>query len=294
MDVILVYFMGMLDLLTSNKRIVIVALVVLAIPSYFIYDYTQNNPRFCTTCHLMSSAYETWDASAMHDLNCHNCHETGIVESLDHVREVMFGSPESVTKITVIENEECESCHTSNDPNWLQVANTAGHEVHVFTAEEEPECIGCHGLQLHVFEPPEETCYECHSHDHDIACEVMDVHCTVCHEFTVTEYELIPERENCLRCHPSQKVMGVSFPSAAHNNTACMDCHNPHIEEQHAECTTCHTETASGLHTLPAHTDCIICHVPHTSEPMRDVCISCHVDKADHGGTAECRACHGF
>ncbi len=291
----MVRLMKITEFIGKYKKILIVVIVILAIPSYFVYDYTQHNPKFCTTCHLMDEAYETWDASAMHDLNCHACHESDILESLDHVREVIFEKPEEVTKLTVIANEACESCHATNDPQWLQVSNTAGHKVHIYTQEEEPECIGCHGLQLHVFEPPEETCYQCHSHDHDAACEVMDVHCIVCHEFTATEHELIPQRDDCLRCHEGQQTMGVSFPSAAHSNTACDDCHNPHLEEQHTECVACHTESlGGGLHAVSAHDDCNDCHVPHSSEPMRDGCLSCHVDKTGHGGTAECSLCHGF
>jgi len=282
------------DFLKRNKKIAVATLLVLTIPSYFIYDYTQNNPKFCTTCHLMNDAYETWDASAMHELNCHNCHESNILESLDHVIEVLFENPDEVTKLTVIENEVCEKCHADNDPQWLQVANTAGHEVHLFT-QEEPTCIGCHGLQLHVFAASEETCYQCHSPDHDAACEVMDVHCIVCHEFTDTENELIPQRDDCLRCHEGQQIMGVSFPSGAHNDTACDNCHNLHIEEQIIECVTCHTEIlGGGLHTLSAHDDCNDCHVPHSSESMSDGCLSCHVDKTEHFLQAECSVCHGF
>ena len=287
--------MKITEFIGRYKKILIVAIVALAIPSYFVYDYTQHNPKFCTTCHLMDDAYETWDSSAMHDLNCHTCHESDMVESLDHVREVIFENPKEVTKITVIDNEACESCHAANDPQWLQVANTAGHEVHIFTQEEEAECIGCHGIQLHVFKPSEETCNQCHSLDHEAASEAMEVHCTVCHEFTATDHELIPQRDDCLRCHEDQQTMGVSFPGAAHNDTSCDNCHNVHIEEQHTECATCHTESlGGGLHAVSAHDDCNNCHVPHSSEPMRSGCLSCHEDRIGHGGTAECSLCHGF
>jgi hypothetical protein len=283
------------ELIGKHKKFLIVAVVLLAIPSYFVYDYTQHNPKFCTSCHLMDEAYDTWDVSAMHDLNCHSCHESDIATSMDHLREVLFENPNKVTKMTVIDNEACEDCHANNDPQWLQVANTAGHRVHIYLQEEAPECIGCHGIQLHVFEPPEETCYDCHSHDHDAASELMDAHCIVCHEFTTTEHELIPQRDDCLQCHEGQETMGVSFPSAAHNNTACENCHNPHLEEQHTECSTCHTESlGGGLHVVSAHDNCINCHVPHSSGPMSVECLSCHVDKTEHGGTAACSVCHGF
>jgi len=280
------------ELIGRNKKIFAAALVVLAIPSYFVYDYTQHNPKFCTTCHLMDEAYETWDASAMHDLNCHKCHESDMLESLDHVREVVFEKPEEVTKLTEIDNEVCENCHATNDPQWLQVVNTAGHEVHFFGVNQPPDCIDCHGIQLHVFEPPEETCEECHGEEYEQPVEDMHTHCVVCHEFTVTEHELIPERGDCLDCHEAQDTMGVSFPTDAHTDTPCMNCHNPHEEEQHTECSVCHDVSTEGLHTESAHTDCEACHTPHSSEPMRDNCLSCHLDKVDHFAPADCATCH--
>ncbi len=286
--------MGLLELLKKNQKIIFAALIVVAIPSYFVYDYTQHNPKFCTTCHLMNEAYEAWDASAMHDLDCHKCHETDMMESLGHVREVIFEKPQEVTKITEVDNKLCENCHASEDPQWLQVVNTAGHKVHFFESNEAPDCIDCHGIQLHVFEPPEETCDACHGEEFDQPCVDMRVHCVVCHEFTVTGDDLIPARSDCLDCHEAQDTMGVSFPTDAHSDTPCMNCHNPHDREQHSECTTCHPVPSKGLHEETAHVNCISCHTPHSDEPMRDNCLSCHLDKTEHFEPANCVSCHSF
>jgi hypothetical protein len=284
--------MNIKELVVKNKKIFALAIVILAIPSYFVYDYTQHNPRFCTTCHLMDEAYDTWDASAMHNLNCHKCHETDMLESLDHVREVLFEKPEEVTKLTEIDNKVCENCHASDDPKWLQVVNTAGHQEHFFGKDMPPDCIDCHGIQLHVFEPPEETCMNCHSDEALQPTEDMHIHCVACHVFTVADKELVPERSQCLTCHEASKTMGVSFPTGAHNDTACINCHNPHEEEEHKECSACHDVSKKGLHMEMAHTDCVVCHTPHSSVPMRDNCLMCHLDKIDHFAPAECKTCH--
>jgi len=134
-----------------NQVLLLLILVIIALPSYLIYDYTQHNPKFCTTCHLMNTAYDTWNMSAMHDLDCHKCHETDMVESLGHVVEVVFEDPHEVTKITEIDNELCIDCHASNDYEWIQVMTTEGHRVHFFDNSDPPFCIDCHGLNLHVF-----------------------------------------------------------------------------------------------------------------------------------------------
>ena len=150
------------EMTKRNQILLILVLIIAAVPALFIYDYTQNNPKFCTTCHLMNSAYDTWNVSAMHHVNCHSCHETDMITSMNHVYDVLFKNPSEVTKPVEITNEMCESCHASNDPQWLQVVNTAGHKVHFFGEENYADCIDCHGLTLHVFEPPEQACLNCH------------------------------------------------------------------------------------------------------------------------------------
>jgi trimethylamine-N-oxide reductase cytochrome c-type subunit TorC len=280
------------ELIRKNKKTFALAIAVLAILSYFGYNYTQNNPKFCTTCHLMNEAYETWEVSVMHELNCHKCHETDLIESLNHVREVIFEKPTKVTKLTEVDNEVCKSCHAINNPQWPQVVNTTGHELHFFGSNQPPDCIDCHGLRLHDFVPPEETCEECHGEIYEQSVEDMDIHCLVCHEFTVLENKLIPERGDCLDCHESQETMGVSFPADAHTDTPCMNCHNPHEEEQYTECSVCHDVSTKGLHTESAHANCTACHTPHSLVPMRDNCLSCHIDKTEHFAPTDCASCH--
>ncbi len=272
--------------------IIVLALIVIAIPSFFIYDYTQNNPRFCTTCHLMNDAYDTWTVSAMHDLNCHSCHEGSMVENLGHVTKVLLSDPEVVTKETIIDNEKCESCHTSEDPQWLQVADTAGHKVHIFSNENIAECIDCHGINLHVFMPPEEACTQCHDDNRINVETIMGTHCVSCHNFLVEGDEPLPNRNDCIVCHVEEDSMGASFPYNAHNDTACMNCHNPHQDEPFPDCASCHEATGT-LHTTHSTNDCTSCHLPHSEVEIRNNCLSCHLDKSDHFAPTSCVSCHG-
>jgi nitrate/TMAO reductase-like tetraheme cytochrome c subunit len=277
-----------------NLILISIIVIVVMVPSVFAYNYFQNNPKFCTTCHLMNQAYETWDHSAMHEVNCHTCHEAGIVEGLGHVVDVITKNPQEVTRPTEVDNEICETCHTSEDPKWLQVVNTAGHKVHFFGSGQPPDCIDCHGIQLHVFEPPEEACDECHETTTMMGTPEMHIHCLVCHEFTVQDESLFPEHGECAACHEEKETMEITFPTNAHANTTCLNCHNPHVEEQQTDCVTCHDGPETGLHQLSAHGNCESCHVPHSSEDMRDVCVSCHTDKDEHYAPTECATCHSF
>jgi hypothetical protein len=280
------------ELTRRNQILIVLALLVVAIPSLFIYDYTQNNPKFCTTCHLMNEAYDTWEVSAMHDINCHACHETDMITSMDHVYEVLMLNPDDVTNLVEIENEMCEVCHATNDPQWLQVVNTAGHDVHFFGSDDHADCIVCHGMSLHVFRPPEEPCMECHDPERVHASEKMMADCLSCHDFIVNDDDLRPSRDDCIECHEDRSQIIVSLPVDAHIESTCTICHNPHGEVTSEDCSECH-EVEGGLHEISLHSDCISCHVPHEAVAVRDSCETCHADRRDHYATVNCLSCHG-
>lgn len=276
---------------SRRNQIIIVVLIILIIPSIFIYNYTQNNPRFCTTCHIMIEAYDTWQESPHRVINCHECHRTSIGESLQHVFDVLTKNPQEVTKPVDIENSWCEECHISEDPQWLQVRNTAGHLVHVYEGEVYAECIDCHGVSLHIFRPPEEACFQCHDVERLHAAEVMMAKCVSCHDFLVADDPLIPQREDCLECHPNRETI-VVIPPDTHMNSTCTLCHDPHEITISEECVNCHVGEG-GLHDVPDHNICTSCHIPHMDLPERAICETCHEDRVDHFAPISCTTCHG-
>jgi hypothetical protein len=240
----------------------------------------------------MNEAYDTWEVSAMHDLNCHSCHETDMVTSMNHVYEVVTKNPDDVTRPVEIENEMCEVCHATNDPQWLQVVNTAGHKVHFFGNDDHADCIDCHGMTLHVFRPPEEPCLVCHEPEKVHASETMMADCIICHDFLVESDDLRPVRDDCLECHGEKGLITISLPAEVHLESACTTCHNPHGDVTAEDCATCH-DAEGGLHDISLHTDCTSCHVPHEAVSVRKSCESCHVDKIDHYTPVNCLSCHG-
>ena len=279
----------------KNQLLLFLIVIIIALPSYLIYDYTQHNPRFCTSCHLMNEAYDTWKISAMHELDCHKCHETNMIESMEHVIEVLFKDPKNVTKPTEIDNELCIECHASNNYNWIQIMNTEGHKIHFFTNQDLPDCISCHGLSLHVFKPPYEICQDCHNEETWMSTPEYNIHCVDCHEFSTRI--IFPESVDCVNCHDFariNKIMDASMHQNVQIETYCISCHNPHTEDTFEDCKKCHNQAFIGLHDISAHQSCDMCHSPHEVQNRRDTCISCHVNKETHYYLAKCEICHSF
>ena len=48
--------------------------VVLGIGSVHLYDYTEHDPKFCVTCHVMDEPFDTWETSVHKTIECHDCH----------------------------------------------------------------------------------------------------------------------------------------------------------------------------------------------------------------------------
>jgi nitrate/TMAO reductase-like tetraheme cytochrome c subunit len=287
---------SLVPLSISNKKkiYILIILAFIFVPSVLAYNYFENDPRSCLSCHLMNPAYDAWDHSAMHDIKCHTCHEANILVNINHIIKVTVSDPEEVTTIAEVENQVCENCHVTNDPSWLQIADTIGHKVHFYESQNQPDCIDCHGLQLHVFEPPEEVCNKCHDETLSMDPEELNTHCIACHEFTEKTDVLRPHIRECLECHTERTITKVSFPTGAHEDTECMVCHNPHTSEQHTPCISCHDVKGNDLHALESHPTCESCHTPHSSEEIRGTCLECHTDKQDHFTDVKCASCHRF
>ncbi|HDO23304.1 MAG TPA: hypothetical protein ENG86_10755, partial [Nitrospirae bacterium] len=65
--------------LTLKGKIITVVLLLVVIiggsvVAFKFYNFTQNNPKFCISCHLMQPAYNAWSKSKHKGINCHSCH----------------------------------------------------------------------------------------------------------------------------------------------------------------------------------------------------------------------------
>jgi hypothetical protein len=214
-----------------------------------------------------------------------------MVTNIRNVIDVVTKNPSEVTKHAEIDNELCEACHTQNDPQWLQILGTSGHQVHVYGENDEVNCILCHGMELHDFVPGEEACLDCHDVEGVHAETSFISDCITCHDFLGEGDDLTPENDLCIECHGDEGEITVSMPEGTHIDTTCTNCHNPHGDAIAEDCSDCHS-VDEGLHDVAVHSNCVNCHVPHEVADIRDTCESCHLDKTEHYAPVSCTSCH--
>lgn len=284
---------------------------------YYVYDYTENNPRFCLMCHTMKPAWDQWATSEHRKLNCHACHRQSKLRGLRQLWIYLTKHPEEVGPHGHVPPQICAECHMSNNPRWRQVAATAGHRVHV--EREKIPCWKCHAKSIHRFRPPEKSCQECHKKTHITIAPMGKKHCTSCHNYLVAQVSMLPTRNDCLWCHQKELKARIVFDENSPMQFECQNCHNPHKERgQLVACSHCHgpesrnqpqkgslssaailTEKQAAIVQETIHEDCRSCHRPHTWNTKGDsTCLSCHAPLPKVAGHGEghkilqCADCH--
>ncbi len=278
----------------------VVALAVVSIGAFQgskFYDYSQNDPSFCRSCHTMEKAWERWNTSEHSKVNCHSCHISNPMADLQQVYVYALSKPDKVENHAKVSDAACASCHESGDPTWRQVESTAGHKIH--NDEAGIACTKCHSVTLHRFKPPKELCKACHEEKKMLVSQMADRYCLDCHNFLREDSPLRPTRETCLDCHQKLPQTRVTWPSDAPMKFACSDCHKPHESAKPTgNCTSCHNNVKNqGLHQRTTHTvtPCQTCHKPHEWKiTTRDACESCHSNKRAHNPGIVCKSCHDF
>jgi hypothetical protein len=242
-------------------------IVGLAYGGYRLYVYVEHEPAFCGSCHIMEAARKTWQAGPHHQVTCHMCHRQNIVDRTRIVWHWAIHDYQHVPPHTRLNRQVCEGCHLSQDPQWPQIAATAGHKIHVMRAD--LQCLSCHLPSLHAVEPTVEACQNCHTTARSNIGGMAGLHCMTCHNFLAqTEQDMLPQRETCLTCHATMQVKGETFPEGAPMPLNCSECHKPHTRPslQFQDCLGCHAAVLEGQAHLEhqALTTCIECHRPHS------------------------------
>jgi hypothetical protein len=280
-------------------KLLLAGLVILigfgAYAGHRFWNYTQHDPSFCRSCHLMESSWQKWQASAHAQVDCHACHQQSVRDNLEQLVKFIALRPDAISKHAEVDYTKCGACHLSNDPKWMQVAGTAGHQVHFQKLG--LECVGCHSKGVHTFVRPSDSCRDCHAEVMVRAKRMEVLHCTSCHPFLATGSALkAPTRQQCLDCHALLQET-TTFPREAPMQLPCNQCHKPHVagHPTSTDCGTCHHMKEHGLHARVGHADCVSCHPPHTWLPQeRATCEACHSDRTDHYTEAACATCHSF
>ncbi len=298
---------------------IIIALLLLVIlvgggvVAFKFYDFTQNNPKFCISCHLMKPAFEAWEKSEHAGINCHDCHHLSIPEQNRLLVNFILKRPKSVPprhgKI-IVPWKYCISCHWEKDeryPEAKKINNSRMHARHYFM--EQVECSKCHGYILHRFTPEERFCLRCHQGKEVHGEGMAKLACLNCH--TDRTVDLRPGRKKCLFCHGSpavrkeliaegtldvshyqpepgviEKAVKIEVPKDAPMQFYCYECHKPHtkVRPDYGTCMSCHGQIINvGRHRSHVQTmglECTTCHTPHswrvTRKEAEKTCTQCH------------------
>lgn len=276
------------------------------------WHYMMHDNEFCAGCHIMNVPFQRFGTSEHAKLLCHDCHRQSIFASMKELYIQVTERPDKIPEHAGVPNAICSECHIQRDADstWKRVSATAGHQVHLNPRSpvmSKIECITCHGREVHRFKPVGETCAQSGCHD-DLKVELgrmgeqTDLHCVVCHEFTVAVTEgnpidsaraaLVPGEQQCLGCHEMRERLGKFAPEDEPHGAKCGTCHNPHVqttpEGAFQSCATsgCHTrsDTLTAMHrNLGRHRlqTCGACHGAHTWKANAVDCRSCHTGIRD-------------
>ena len=276
------------------------------------WHYTQHSNGFCVSCHVMTNAYQRFQASEHSKLECHDCHQQPIAASVRQVVVWIAERPQDIPEHGKLPNRVCARCHIqdrpgSPDSTWQRIVATAGHRVHLNSDSavlKDVQCVKCHGVEVHKFVPVNQTCGQEGCHE-DVRIKLgkmaaqTQMHCVGCHQFTrqVSESHpvdssrqaLVPAGGECFACHEMRERMPGFDPLKDPHRGRCGICHNPHEQTTPAAAfatcgeAACHAraDTASPFHRgISAHAleSCGSCHRAHDWKASGASCTSCHSD----------------
>jgi len=274
------------------------------------YRYVNYDNDFCTGCHLMGPAFTRFTESQHSELYCKACHAQSLFDSARQFLWWVAERPEAVREHSPVANAICVECHVTEDATdkWERISATAGHRVH-FESDSSSlaglMCVTCHGEEVHVFMPANETCgqAECHAEEETrivlgAMAEQTDFHCATCHRFTarVSEVatvdtirqEMIPRVAECFSCHDMESQLVTFDAETEPHDAVCGTCHNPHDQSTPADAfDSC---AAAGCH---ARADTLTPFHRGLPEGTLEECARCHEAHEWAVDGQNCRACHG-
>lgn len=290
----------------------------IAFLAYRFWDYKENNPKFCVTCHLMTSAYSSWEQGEHAGVNCHECHRLSLLDQNRLLVSFVLKKPATVPVRhgkTIVPSKYCSACHWQQNPEYPQAAkitNSPMHATHFF--RHQIECSTCHGYILHRFTPEPRFCVKCHQGKAAHGA-TEGIACMNCH--TDRTLSLKPDRLKCLFCHGDerarrrlagqdgidirqykpearviQRAVKIKYGEDSPMQFACHECHRLHnankLRPPMDDCLRCHRSAAqSGKHRIHVETlkmGCTECHAPHIwrveAERAKKDCSRCHPYKS--------------
>ena len=263
--------------------IFVVITVLGVVVGHRYYRYTQDEPQYCASCHLMKESFTEWQKGKHRDVVCQKCHHLSIFEQNQLLVAYVVKGKQPLKQTHGREKpwKSCKDCHIDNVMQGsVTMKKSYGHARHVFM--QSIECKICHKSALHIFHPNENACQDCHKDKgvHGIGMEAFS--CLKCHSFSEQTPSMVP-KGTCIKCHKN-------FPSKGPmTDLRCHQCHKPHgqIIPTVTMCSgECHKNEASvgqhGFH-MKKGLGCLDCHKPHLwsvgQERAKVVCTKCHAYK---------------
>ena len=258
----------------------------LATGSLYLYDYTEHDPKFCVSCHIMEPAFAAWETSIHKGIECHDCHYATIIEKNQMLIKTFLEKPEKVSERPhgkiLVPSSFCIQCHWKGKKVTKKISDSTGHALHWFKGD--IECTSCHAVNLHQFSPEQKHCLTCHADRMVVQPKMKDMRCTECHNFIGDE--LVPKTKTCLSCHPHEEPSSPTGATPAHSQFGCATCHQTHGPYQAAKdtCVNCHSYAIKHgkhpIHLEALDNNCLSCHQPHqwkvTPEDAKTLCSECH------------------
>jgi hypothetical protein len=290
---------------------VFLALGIVGAAGAWSWNYMMHDNNFCSSCHVMKSAFGRFQQSEHDKLECHACHQQSIFASAKELYYWVLDRPEKIPEHAPVPNRICGECHEQRqaDSTWKRIIATAGHSVH-FTSDSSSlkglMCVDCHAREVHAFAAVDVSCGAsgCHE-DTKVRLGAMadqsGLHCVTCHDFgrsvservavDSTRQALIPARQECFSCHEMKEKLAAHDLDKDPHEATCGTCHNPHdqkvADQAFRSCATagCHAnaDTLTAFHRgLGKHTleQCGACHKPHSWKVVSTRCVDCHPNPA--------------
>ena len=272
------------------------------------------SPKLCASCHEMTSAVSTWQASAHANVGCESCHETpqawyGLPQTLAERLSLLMrdykahranptSKPFAITA-EPIPDTRCLECHDLSRTVTLRYGTLIKHAEH---AKRNKSCVSCHLWTGHPT-PGAQTqlllmarCFTCHGRG---AGAKAPGTCATCHPRSFNQR---PET------HTHADWTSVHGKSALADRQLCAMCHEP------AFCRACHgldmphpSDWVKGTqgHAFVGKNSPQLCAKCHAGSP--DLCGMCHHKSYDVAkgpwlqqhpsmvnlrGAAFCMTCH--
>lgn len=256
------------------------------------FQWVNEQPWFCNSCHEMGFHYQSWEVSThAAAAECLDCHASpglaGFIEEKARGAEQLVAHftgdyPVPIQILVRVRNEQCLACHP-DAASLPDPSVDARHDVHL---ADRVLCADCHSRIVHNRpDQPKmvsfDKCEACHQNHPGFP--MVGVHatltCTRCH--TSGDYSTTDAK--CEACHQVPSGHRVPFES---NCAAC------HAASGWKPARTTHSRfELVGRH---AQASCDACHAGGRFEGTPSLCESCHQVPARHipGITSGCGNCH--